>query len=83
MDCLNADDCVDIGAAYLFYGGPNWNDFDGTSEDADFAFEGTVADGHFGRALDGHGHANGNDFADLIIGAPGHDKAFTFFSPAE
>ena len=42
-----------------------------------------MEDGFFGFALDGHGHANLNDYADLIIGAPGQSKAFTFFSPAE
>ena len=77
--------CVDPGAAFVFYG--SRIGFDGTSEDADIEFEGTVENGFFGYAVDGRGFANQNFFADLIIGAPGRDnntgRAFTFFSPAE
>ncbi len=64
------------GRAYLFLGSTLAN---GTSSDADITLNGTLGTAElFGHSVDGAGHVNDDPYDDVIIGAPGSDRAYIF-----
>src|SRR5262249_4069322 len=58
---------VDIGRAYVFYGGPT---ADGV---ADFTMIGAAAGDNFGNAVAPAGDVNADGFSDVIVGADNND----------
>lgn len=74
---LYDNDFTDNGAVFVFYGsaqglpgGPL-----ATPQSADWAFYGDGHSYYFGAALAADGSFNGDDFADLLVGAPGFNDA--------
>ena len=57
----------DAGRAYLYYGGRT------VSPSADAVFTGEAAGDAFGYAVSGAGDANGDGYADVLVGAYGND----------
>jgi hypothetical protein len=87
--CPNLPDAsvTDIGAAYMvlgFAGTFTGNTQDMVNQGRAIQYEGENGQDAFGFAVDGHGFATSDEFADLIIGAPGHTSgrgaAYVFFS---
>jgi len=64
------------GRAFIFFGSTIAN---GTSADADVVLNGTLGTAElFGHSVDGAGDFNGDTYDDVIIGAPGSDRAYIF-----
>jgi len=57
----------DAGAAHIFLGSPT-----GPSTTADWSTYSFQSDSYLGRCVAGAGDVNGDGFADVIVGAPGH-----------
>jgi hypothetical protein len=55
---------TDTGRAYVYYGGP------GADNVADLTMTGETANSFFGNTVSGAGDVNGDDFDDVIVGAP-------------
>ncbi|HYJ31847.1 MAG TPA: FlgD immunoglobulin-like domain containing protein [Candidatus Binatia bacterium] len=58
---------VDAGRAYVYYGGP------GADAVPDLTLTGAAAGDLLGQSVSGAGDANGDGYADLVVGAPQND----------
>jgi hypothetical protein len=60
---------TDAGRAYVYHGGESGL----TTDPADWTAEGGQADAHLGTAVSTAGDANGDGYADVVIGVPDYD----------
>jgi len=60
------------GAAYVFFGGKNLN------LTADLVLQGGMTGERFGSSADTAGDLNADGYADIIVGAPGSNRAYLF-----
>ena len=63
----NLGAAVDVGAAYLYHGGP------GLDSAADFSLTGDFAEDNLGFSVAGAGDVSGSGFGHLLVGVPGRD----------
>ena len=66
---------ADAGRVYVYFGGYGgaWN------ATAEAVLGGEAAGDAFGAALAGAGDVDGDEYADLVVGAPGASRAYVFF----
>ncbi|MCK5559902.1 MAG: FG-GAP repeat protein, partial [Thermoplasmata archaeon] len=67
------------GKAYTFYGGTLANV---TAESADVILNGTIYGEAFGSSVEGAGDIDNDNFDDVIVGAPGSNRAYIFYGQA-
>jgi len=65
------------GRAYVYHGSAS-----GLSTGSNWRMESNKADAEFGRSVCTAGDVNGDGYADVIIGAPGADKAYVYHGAA-
>ena len=74
---VGADGFNNIGRAYIYFGGLNINTV------ADVVLNGETTGSFFGYSVSGAGDVNGDGYADVIVGAYGHNsntgKAYIYF----
>ena len=63
---------IDVGAVFLFLGGP-----EGLPGSPDWQITGDAEFGYLGRSVSGAGDVNADGFSDLVVGAPGYTAAAT------
>jgi hypothetical protein len=64
------------GNSYIFYGGSLANS---TCHDADVKLNGSMNNELFGQSVAGLGDVNGDNFDDVIVGAPGASRAYIYY----
>jgi hypothetical protein len=68
---------TDEGAVFVFHGSSSGIGFGLDTTDADAMLEGDQAGAYFGISLDSAGNVNGDQYSDVIVGAPYYDAGST------
>ncbi len=75
---LNGTSRESKGSTFIFHGDEN---IQTSASDADVRLNGTSSGDKFGFSVSEGGDVNGDGNADILVGAPGAEKAYVYYSP--